>query len=401
MDDAETAGARAKAPEPRPWEASVGRGGDCLKANARRYRVVARNAPRAALQTLQRHRIGIARAQNAELHIALYEQNDSSGVPKAVFRVGGTPQAPELQLCYARLRDSEAQLYRPGGPLDKDAVIADMPGAARRRAEAQLGTGGLRDVLDETFWQREISLYTGTAVFLAALGFPMSPGVFVVGAVLLLMQGAIRLAKNEFRLYLAKRRMVYDETLQPALHAAAVRRLFARDVGLDVRDLEARLGQTVLRGEITVPDLSGDNSLKIYVDEDARVAAGALRPLHLGGAKANKGEAPVVEELDASENILTVVFRRPKRVRMAKPDDEVQSDDGAARPQKLDIDDIGQKSKVPAKVDLDELGRGDRQDNVAASERPNTRRDDEDVEVVDAEVISPEEFFSPGGGRRA
>lgn len=396
MAQSETGGATT--PEPRPWEAAVGRGGDCLKANARRYRVIARNAARAALQTLRRHRIGIAQARKAELHIALYAPDDTSGCPKAVFRIGGSASAPELQLCYARLRDPETPLYNPGGPLDRNAVRAEMPEAARRRAEGQLGIRGLRDVLREEFWQREISLYTGTALFLAALGFPMTPGVFVVGGVLLLIQGAIRLARNEVRIRLLARRISRDETLHPALHVAAVRRLFARDARLEPEDLAARLARTVLRGDVTVPDLTGADSLKMYVDEDARIAAGGLRPRPVAAESDHHAEPPTPDDLYASENVLTVVFRRPKRLRRT---DEGTASAAEPAPEsgadgKLDIDDIGQESRVPAKVDIDELGK-----SGGKTKSGKTSAEDEDVEVVEAEVIPPEEFFKPGGGRSA
>ncbi len=395
MAQAETGGATT--PEPRPWEAAVGRGGDCLKANARRYRVIARNAARAALQTLRRHRIGIAQARKAELHIALYAPDDTSGCPKAVFRIGGAPSAPELQLCYARLRDAGTPLHSPDGPLDREAVRAEMPEAARRRAEAWLGIHGLRDVLREEFWQREISLYTGTALFLAALGFPMTPGVFVVGGVLLLIQGAVRLARNEVRIRLLARRISRDETLHPALHVAAVRRLFARAAGLEPEDLAARLARTVLRSEVTVPDLTGADSLKMYVDEDARIAAGGLRPRAIAAESDHHAEPPTPDDLYASDNVLTIVFRRPKRLRGA---DEETACAAESAPKgsgdgKLDIDDIGQESKVPAKVDIDELGKS------GAGGKAGTTPKDEEVEVVEAEVIPPEEFFKPGGGRTA
>lgn len=391
--------------QPRPWEAAVGRGADCLKANARRYRVVARNAARAALQALHRHRIGLVQALNAELHIALYDPEHAAESPRAVFRIAGSHKSPELHLCYARLQESAAALQAQGGPLDRESVQSEMPHAARRRAESQLGLHGLRAVLTEHFWQREITLYTGTAMFLAALGFPMTPGVFVVGAVLLLIQGAVRLAIHESRIRLLRRRIVRDETLHPALHTAAVRALFARSVGIAPEQLETQLAHTVLGGQVVVPDLGGEHALRLYVDEEARIAAGALRPAWRteGGRELAPEIAP--EDLTASENELTIVFRRPKRVRL-NPDAQSETDAGAqsaesapaGQPAKVDIDDIGEKSKVPAKVDLDELGGAKRRRAGVSDSGDGQDGSDDDVEVVEAEVIPPEEFFKPGGG---
>ena len=387
------------APQSSAWETAVGRGEACLRANARRYKVKARNAARAALTTLRRHGITITEAQTSNLHIAVYDPGRPN-LPKAVYAVAGDERAPELQLRYARLQSQDTPLYQRGGPLDRVALRAGMPRAARFRAEEQLGTRGLREVMNEQFWEREISLYVGTAVVLAAFGFPMSPGVFVVGGVLLLIRGAFWLLAQELRLWRAKRRIAADESLQPILHTAAIRRLFATGLGIAPDSLDSRLAATVLSGQVIVPDLTGGYSLHMYVDEDAAVAVGALRPAQLNEAVPAEEPDVVSEHISASANLLTVVFRKPKRVRMPQ-EREREHSVPEARPKeapKVDLDDLGRQAKKPAKVDFDEIGRKGRDLAPApANPSPPTKRphtgkntetaDIEDADVVDAEVV--------------
>lgn len=381
--------------EPRVWEAAVGRGEDCLKANARRYRVKARNPARAALTTLKRDNMSMVGAFDANLHIAVYPGDNPSGNPVAVLAMGGDVKSPQLVLKYARLQPDDTPLHKRGGPLDRAALHHELPTAARRRAEDQLGYQGFRELITSDYWERELTLYCGTAAVLAAIGFPMSPGVFVVGAIILLIRGLVRLLGQEIRIQLRRRRMIHDPSLQSVLSTSAVRRLFAHGLQVPPEMLGQSLATKVLRGAVTVPDLKGSYALNLFVDEDSRIAAGGLRPAQLDKAVPEANREVTPEDIAHSDNVLTVVFRRPKRRRRHADAAAQRGGYGAgaepaaaAGADKVDLDDLGALSKTPAKVDIDDLG-GSRKST--AKQRP-TDADDED-EVVDAEVIDEEQMY--------
>ena len=379
---------------PRMWEAAVGRGEACLKANARRYRVKARNPARAALTTLKRDNMSMVGAFDANLHIAVYPAENASGNPAAVFAMGGDIKSPHLVMRFARMQPEDIPLHQRGGPLDRDALHHEMPTAARRRAEDRLGFQGFRELITSDYWEQELSLYCGTAAVLAAIGFPMSPGVFVVGAIILLLRGVVRLAWQELRIQLKRRRIRHDPALQSILSTTAVRRLFARTLNMPPEGLSRRLGHTVLRDAVTVPDLTGEHALHLYVDEDSRIAAGGLRPAKLDTAVPAEDREVTAEDLMHSDNVLTVVFRRPKRRKQARPDAKAQQAPPVdARPEhaghaaqtKVDLDDLGAKSP-PAKVDIDDLGGGRRKHEPA-------HHGNDDDDVVDAEVVEEEKMY--------
>lgn len=378
--------------EPRMWEAAVGRGETCLKPNARRYRVTARNPARAALNALKRDNMSMVAAFDANLHIAVYPADNASGNPVAVFAIGGEIKSPQLIMRFARLQPDDVPLHQRGGPLDRDALHHEMPTAARRRAEEQLGFQGFREVINGDYWEQELTLYCGTAAVLAAIGFPMSPGVFVVGAIILVFRGVIRLTGQEIRIQLRRRRIRHDPALQSVLNTSAIRRLFARMLNTAPESLAQRLGHTVVRGAVAVPDLVGEHALHLYVDEDSRVAAGGLRPAKLDTAVPAEDREVTPEDLTHSDNILTVVFRRPRRRRQPRPAESAQAappvdarpeDAGQAAQAKVDLDDLGAKSP-PAKVDIDDLGG-------ARGKHEHAHHDD--AEVVDAEVVEEERMY--------
>lgn len=368
---------------PKLWESAIGRGEDCLKANARRHRVKARNPARAALSALRHDNLTMTAAQDANLHVAVYDGDDPSGNPHAVFALQGTTGSPQMVLRFARLQPSDTPLHQRGSPLDRSALQNELPRAARLRAEDRLGFRGVREIVTTSYWEREFTLYCGTAAVLAALGFPMTPGVFVVGAIILALRGLIQLTSQELRLQILKRKIAGDESLQTILNTTAIRHLFAESIGIQPETLNRRLAQTVLRGAVTVPDLHGEHSLHMYVDEDARIAVGGLRPARLEVALPAENAEVTPEDLNNSDNILTIVFRRPKRrdknVKQSaqKQENETRAEDAA----KLDLEELGRESKVPAKVDIDDLG-GARQKNAQHSPED---------EIVDAEIIEDEQ----------
>jgi hypothetical protein len=379
---------------PQIWEAAVGRGEDCLKANARRYRVKGRNPARAALNTLRHEKLTMAEALHGNVNIAIYPAESPAGNPVAVFGLAGNPKSPQLVVRLARLQPPEMPLHRKGGPLDKAALRDEMPAAARQRAEEQLGSGGLRELVRSRYWERELTLYCGTAAVLAAIGFPMTPGVFVVGAVILFFRGLVRLAAQEARIRLLKRRIAQDPNLQSVLNTTAIRHVFAQALDIASDKLQERLARTVMRGALTVPDLNGDHAVMMYVDEDSRVAAGGLKPAQLDGAVPAEDRDILPEDLSSSDNVLTVVFRRPKRRAnvIEKPNSAAAQtqEDGDFTPRpgppKVDLDDLGAQSKVPAKVDIDDLGGANRERGRAGG----------DDEIVDAEVIDEEQMYRGG-----
>jgi len=391
-----TQSARGEGPyrgEPRVWEAAVGRGEDCLKANARRYQVKARNPARAALTTLKRDNMSMVGAFDANLHIAVYPGDNPSGNPVAVFAMGGEVKSPQLVVKYARLQPDDTPLHQRGGPLDRAAMRDELPTAARRRAEEQLGFQGFRELITSDYWERELTLYCGTAAVLAAIGFPMTPGVFVVGAIILLIRGLVRLIGQEIRIQLKRRRIIHDPSLQSVLSTSAIRRLFAHGLQVAPESLGQSLATKVLRGAVTVPDLKGNQALNLFVDEDSRIAAGGLRPAQLDKAVPEANREVTPEDLAHSDNVLTVVFRRPKRKR--KPAEAATQSFGAGAepapapgPDKVDLDDLGAQSTTPAKVDIDDMGGAGKS---ASRQRPRHGEDDEDV--VDAEVVEEEHMY--------
>lgn len=350
----------------RIWDAVVEREDTCLKANARRYRVEAANAPRAALVALRRHGIGAAEAREVGVHIVLYHRNQGE-TPLAVFAIAGTPSVPELQIRFARLADG-ADLRTQGGSLDPNAVEKEIPHAARGIAQARVGSTGLRALRTEAFWQKEIGLYTGTALFLAAFGFPMTPGVFLAGGTVLLLYRAATMGWREFLLIRRVRRDRRDEAMQPELRMMASRNLFLRNH--KERFLRGDPRNSVLHGPVAVPDLSGDARLRLYVDEDARISLGALTP----GVDDEALEDRLADgsALSSSENVVTVVFRRPRTATLKQ--DGLQEDGHDTRP---DLDEIGLDLPQPAKVDIEDMGSGSHGDAAEPSE------------IVDAEIIEP------------
>lgn len=366
------------------WEAAVGRGESCLRASSKRYRVVARNAPRAALSALRRHGLSTADAQEANVHIAVYSAERERDEPLAVFAIGGTPQSPALCLRFARMR-SEGQ----AAPLATTAVQlgGELRRAARRRAESELGQSGLREVLTERFWEREISLYTGTALVLAAFGFPMSPGVFVVGGILLLTLGGLRLTWKQLRLSVKTSRLARDPELQQVLREAAVRAAFTSHYNADPSASFQRPGRNVHKGELTVPDLHGENALHLYVDEAVVATVGGIGP------QATAYGDPADGNLPDSDNVLTVVFRRLRRPPRPSTAVEAEKPDDGKKP---DLDDIGREALGPGKVDFDDIGSSKRRlgGKIAAMlPSPARAREEEEIEIIDAEII--EDDFDP------
>lgn len=380
--------------QPRVWEVAVGRGEDCLKANARRYRVKTRNPARAALTTLKRDNMSTVDAFDANLHMAVYPGDNPSGNPVAVFAMGGEVKSPRLVLRYARMQPDSTPLHQRGGPLDRWALHREMPTAARRRAEEQLGFLGFREIITSDYWEQELGLYCGTAAVLAAIGFPMSPGVFVIGAIILLFRGLIRLTGQEIRIQLRRRRIIHDPSLQQVLSTTASRRLFARGLNMPPEALASRLSHTVLRGSVVVPDLQGQNALRMYVDEDSALAVGGLLPARLDTAMPASNRDITPEDLWHSDNVLTVVFRRPKQRPKREAAEPTQTsgagtnvDPAPATPEKVDLDDLGAKSKTPAKVDIDDMG---------ARSQEHAKEDDGEEgedEIVDAEVVDEERTY--------
>jgi hypothetical protein len=399
--DAASGSSRPKG-EPQLWEAALGRGEDCLKANARRYRVKARNPARAALSTIKRENMMMAEALRADLHVAVYASGNTSGNPVAVYSVSGTEKAPRLILRFARLQPPEQPLHMRGGPLDRDALKDNIPAAARFRAEQRLGFRGVRELKTTSHWENELTTYCGTAAVLAAIGFPMTPGVFVVGAVILLVRSLARLIVHEVRLQILRRKIAKDPTLQSVLSTTAVRHMFARTLRIPPTELDTQLSKIVLRGTVIIPDLRANHALSMYVDEDSRVAAGGLRPAQLDSAVPLEHRRISPEDLTHSHNILTVVFRRPKRKRpphhlrngaepaeSTPPPSSVYDDTQRVDTSKVGLDDLGAEAKVPAKVDIHDLGRNRNRNRRRQQAEPP----EDEEEIVDAEVIEEEDMY--------
>jgi hypothetical protein len=348
-------GARPGLPE---WEAAIAAGPACLRANAPRFRVRARNAPRAALAALRRRGLDAAAARAGDTWIALYRLPDGQR-PRAVFAMAGDADAPVLQLRWADMLPPGAVCAGPGGPFDAAAVEREIPAAARRVAQRRLGSSGLREVLRGAFWQREATLYSSTALVLSAFGFPMTDGVFVVGGVLLLLQGAARLGVHELRVAARMRALRRDPAAASLLRAAAARAVFARAHGIAGPDGEPR--PVILRAQVAVPALCGAAPLKLLIDEDAAVTTGGPDAGGDGGLVADADGFA----LPASDNRLTVVFRRPRRPDLAAdaaPDTAPARHGSDAAAARLPVP-VG---PLPA---------------------------EEEIEVIDAELLDPEAYW--------
>jgi hypothetical protein len=339
------------------WEAAIAAGPACLRANAPRFRVRARNPARAALAALRRRGLDAAGACASEITIAVYLLPDA-GRPRAVFAMAGRPDAPVLHLRWADLLPPDAPCAGPGGPFDAAAIARELPTAARRLAQRYLGSSGLREVLRGAFWQREATLYSSTALVLSAFGFPMSDGVFVVGGVLLLLQGAVRLGLFELRLAARMRALRRDPAAASQLRAAATRTVFARSHGIAGTDGEPR--RVVLRHQAAVPDLTGPQPLRLLVDEDAAVTTGGP-----DGALGSDGDGFALPD---SDNCLTVVFRRPRRSDLSETAEPVppRAPDGPAQ-----ATGTAPCGGLP----------------VPAHPTPP----EEDIEVIDAELLDPDD----------
>jgi hypothetical protein len=364
-------------PEPVEWDAALGRGESCLKANAQRVRVRGRNPARAALSALKRRGIGVVDAWKLDLNIAVFARGQASP-PRAVFAVAGPAEAPELQLRFARMLPQDSRLHTSDGPLEAEAVWAEVPSVIRRKAEIDLGRLGIRAILTEAFWQREVSVYVGTALVLMALGFPMTPAVFIVGAVLILLHGAARLGWDEVRLRLRRHHIARDPATQSEINRAAGYRVLIRALGLNPDKPLPALGQHVLGGDIAVPDGFADHAVRLLVDEDARVDLGGLSAPGMQDNPEDDGDSITLPDTDGR---VTVVFRSRKprlqgRGNAPPVDLERETDTHSAGH-------AGSAGGVPAKLDVTEIG----------SRRPS---EDEDIEVIDAELLDPDDDVPPG-----
>jgi hypothetical protein len=346
------------------WEAAVASGARCLNPTSARYRVQARNPARAALAALKRHGVTGEQARARGLCIAIHMLPDTTH-PRAVYALAGTVGSPMLRLRYARLLPGTSDLLSgKESPFDAVAVAREVPKTARRWAQARVGSSGVTEVLRGTFWQREATLYCSTALVLSALGFPMSAEVFAVGGILLMMQGAVRLIAHESRILTMTRSFLRNPVHTGHLHQDSQRMLFLR--GHDLLGPTGRQVRRVLRERAAVPDLTGASRLMLLIDEDAAVTTGA-------GAY---GIVPE-ETLPESDNVLTVVFRRPRK---PAPETPVASADamGPATPAQpaaeLQPVDTYRVSALPAR-------------------RSDVAPDLEDVEVIEAELLDPEAYF--------
>lgn len=349
------------------WEAAVGRGALCLRATAKRYRMRARNPARAALQALSRHGLDGPRAREGGVWIAIYLLPDV-GTPRTIYAVGGTHDAPTLQLRAADLLPPASALLGPGGPFDTAAIDAQVPRVARRRAQTMVGSSGVREVMHGAFWQREATLYSSTAMVLAAFGFPMSAEVFAVGGVLLLLQGAARLAVRESRIMVTKRKLLADPEMREPLRAQATRAVFVDSHTVPPQQQTGPRRRTILREEAAVPNLTGEARMSLLIDEDTPVTTGMPGgPPGLGIKMDAEGEPWV----PASDNLLTVVFRRPRRPKMAAP---------APVPDKMEPQGV-QPPPAPGR-------------NLPAVIPPPASEEAEEIEIIEAELLDPEAYYS-------
>ena len=350
---------RAHPPLPE-WEAAIAPGARCLNPTSVRYRVQARNPARAALAALRRHGLTGEQARAWGMHIAIHMLPDTVH-PRAVYALDGPAGSPLLQLRYARLLPGTSDLLCGAfSPFDAGAVAREVPRTARRWAQARVGSSGVTEVLKGTFWQREATLYCSTALVLSAFGFPMSAEVFAVGGILLLMQGAVRLVAHESRILGLTRFFLRNPAHSGQLRQDAQRMLFLR--GHDLLGPTGRQVRRVLRERAAVPDLTGRSRLMLLIDEDAAVTTGA-------GAY---GIVPE-ETLPESDNILTVVFRRPRKPDIPVPADPTPEGEPTAAPAAPSAPD--RWAQLPAR-------------------RGEAAPDLEDVEVIEAELLDPEGYYS-------
>jgi hypothetical protein len=362
-----TAGDRAAAARPPlpEWEAAVAPGARCLAATSCRYRVTARNPARAALAALQRHGLTGEQARAWGMCVAVHLMPDTSH-PRAVFEVAGPAGEPGLRLRYSRLLPATSPLLGAEGPFDANAVAREVPRAARRRAQARIGSSGLAEVLRGTFWQREATLYSSTALVLSAFGFPMSAEVFAVGGVILLIQGAVRLVAHEARIFALARGLLRHPDKAVTLRQDAQRRLFLR--AHELLGPAGRQIRRVLRERVAVPDLTGSSRLMLLIDEDAAVTTGA-------GARA----IVPADTLPPSDNILTVVFRRPRRPADAAAAEAAPA--AGAAPAHAEPAGNAAPGRTPAlPIPVARSGTGHARD--------------EEIEVIEAELLDPESYYA-------
>jgi hypothetical protein len=352
------------------WEAAVAPGARCLNPTSARYRVQARNPARAALAALKRHGLTGEQARAWGICIAIHMLPDTTH-PRAVYALDGAAGAPMLQLRYARLLPGTSELLTGGdGPFDAGAVAREVPKTARRWAQARVGSNGLTEVLRGTFWQREATLYSSTALVLSAFGFPMSAEVFAVGGIILLLQGAVRLAAHESRILALTTAFLRNPAHGGRLRLDSQRTLFLRAHGL--LGATGRQIRRVLRERVAVPDLTGPSRLMLLIDEDAAVTTGA-------------GAYGIVPEttLPESDNVLTIVFRRPRRPASAPPAEAVAAAEAAVTAAgdaaREAVPERHAAARVPAR-------------------RADTPGDVEEVEIIEAELLDPEAYY---GGRPA
>ena len=353
-----------RTPPPLPeWEAAIAPGVRCLNPTSARYRVQARNPARAALAALRRHGLTGEQARAWGMYVAIHMLPDTAH-PRAIYALDGPAGSPLLQLRYARLLPGTSELLRGAdSPFDAGAVAREVPRTARRWAQAKVGSSGVTEVLTGTFWQREATLYCSTAMVLSAFGFPMSAEVFAVGGILLMMQGAVRLVAHESRIFALSRSFLRNPAHGDQLRQDAQRMLFLR--GHELLSRTGRQVRRVLRERAAVPDLTGRSRLMLLIDEDAAVTTGA-------GAY---GIVPE-ETLPESANVLTVVFRRPRKPDIPVPDELTPAAEGAeAAAAPADSGAPAPRAQVPAR-------------------RPETAPDLEDVEVIEAELLDPEAYYS-------
>jgi hypothetical protein len=335
----------------------VAPGPRCLNPTSARYRVQARNPARAALAALKRHGLSGEQARAWGMCVAVHLLPDTTH-PRAVYALAGPAGSPMLRLRYARMLPGTSDLLTGrDSPFDASAVQREVPKTARRWAQARVGSNGVTEVLRGTFWQREATLYCSTALVLSAFGFPMSAEVFAVGGILLMMQGAVRLVAHESRILALTRSFLRNPVHAGHLRQDSQRILFLR--GHDLLGPTGRQVRKVLRDRAAVPDLTGTSRLMLLIDEDAAVTTGA-------GAY---GVVPE-ETLPESDNLLTVVFRRPRKPEVAARATSPAPAEPAAAP----ADHAGLPTAVPARVPAEPVEM-------------------EDVEVIEAELLDPEAYY--------
>lgn len=343
------------------WEAAIAPGARCLNPTSARYRVQARNPARAALAALKRHGLTGEQGRARGLCIAIHMLPDTAH-PRAVYALAGPAGSPMLRLRYARLLPGTSDLLSgKESPFDAAAVAREVPKTARRWAQARVGSSGVTEVLRATFWQREATLYCSTALVLSAFGFPMSAEVFAVGGILLMLQGAVRLIAHESRILTMTRLFLRNPVHSGDLRQDSQRMLFLR--GHDLLSPTGRQIRRVLRERAAVPDLTGASRLMLLIDEDAAVTTGA-------GAY---GIVPE-ETLPQSDNVLTVVFRRPRKPEIPVPAEAVGPAETAPTAAQTRPVDPGPAAALPA---------------CRADVPPEL----EDVEVIEAELLDPESYY--------